>query len=229
MTTTAVSSIPAGGDTNALGITDGGTAAYVVNQTTTAVDSAVIHHYDAVTGTWNTFTGSSDVSSSFVAGAVDPVNGIYYYASYAPGTATTPPIATVFGFNTVTNTAISGVIGTVALGDGNSALGQNGDIAFDGAGNMYLLSSDTVNVAINVVHGPIPTTGSASGVTLTSTLLSKFASTAEYVGIAFDNDGNLFVQDVDQQQRHPDHQAEPEQRRDSWPGPPRSPLMPRPS
>jgi uncharacterized repeat protein (TIGR01451 family) len=60
---------------------------------------------------------------------------------------------------------------------------------------MYLLSSNAVNAAINIVHGPVPTTGSAGGVRLTSTLLTKFASTAEYVGIAFDNVGNLFVED----------------------------------
>ncbi len=195
VTATAVSSVPAGGAVNALGITDGGTAAYLVNQTATAANSAVIHHYDALAGTWNTLTGSSNVSSRFVAGAVDPVNGVYYYASYAPGTGSTPASATIFGFDTVTNTAIPGVIGTVALGDGNSTVGQNGDLAFDGTGNMYLLSSDTVNVAINIVHAPIPATGSAGGVTLTSTLLSKFASTAEYVGIAFDNDGNLYALD----------------------------------
>jgi uncharacterized repeat protein (TIGR01451 family) len=88
------------------------------------------------------------------------------------------------------------VIGTVALGTGNSTLGQNGDLAFDGAGNLYLLSSDTANVAINIVHAPIPTTGSTSGVTLTSTLLAKFANTSRYNGIAFDNAGNLYVQDV---------------------------------
>ncbi len=194
VTATAVSSIPAGGDTNALGITDGGTAAYAVNETTTAVNSAVIHHYDAVSGTWNTFTGSSAANSSFVAGAINPVNGFYYYASYEPGTTTTPATATVYGFNTTTNTAVSGVIGTVALGTGNSTRGQNGDLAFDGAGNMYLLSSDGVNVAINIVHAPIPTTG--SGGTLTSTLLSRFASPALYNGIAFDNAGHLFVEDV---------------------------------
>jgi uncharacterized repeat protein (TIGR01451 family) len=195
VTATAVSPIPAGGDVNALGITRGGTAAYVINQTTTAPNSEVIHHYDALTGTWNTFTGSSNVSGRFVAAAVDPVNGIYYYASFAPGTASTPPTATIYGFNTITNTAIPGVIGTMALGDGNSALAQNGDIAFDAAGNMYLLSSNAVNAAINIVRGPVPTTGSAGGVRLTSTLLTKFASTAEYVGIAFDNVGNLFVED----------------------------------
>src|SRR3984957_132608 len=197
VTATAVSTIPApGGNTNALGITNGGTAAYMVDMTTTAVNSAVIHRYDALTGTWSTFTGSSGISTAFVAGAVDPGNGIYYYSSFAPSTGSTPPIATIYGFNTVTNTAISGVIGTVALGTGNTGRSLNGDIAFDGAGDMYVLSSDSVNTAINIVPAPIPTTGSGSGVTLTSTLLSKFASTSAYNGIAFDNAGNLYVSDA---------------------------------
>jgi hypothetical protein len=195
VTTTAVTTIPEGGDLNALGITADGTAAYAVNQTAAVPDSAVIHHYDAHAGTWDTFTGSSNVSDRFVAGAVDPVNGIYYYASYAPGSVSTPATATIYGFNTVTNTAISGVIGTVSLGDGDTPLPQNGDMAFDRAGNMYLLSSDAVSTAINVVHGPVPTTGSAGGVTLSSTLLTEFASTAEYVGMAFGNDGGVYVQD----------------------------------
>lgn len=195
VTTTAVSTIPGGGATNALGIADGGTAAYLVNQRTTTPNSVVIHHYDALAGTWNTFTGQSNVSDRFVAAAVDPVNGIYYYASFSPGTTTTPGTATIFGFDTASNTAIPGVIATMSLGDGTSTRPQNGDIAFDRAGNMYLLSSDTVTTAIQVVRGPLPTTGSANGVTLTSTLLTSFASAAEYVGIAFDNTGGLTVLD----------------------------------
>src|ERR1700751_3115935 len=112
----------------------------MVHQTETAVNSAVIHRYDALTGTWSTFTGSSGISTAFVAGAVSPGNGIYYYASFAPSTVSPPPIATIYGFNTVTNTAIPGVIATVALGTGNTGRSLNGDIAFDGAGKMYMLS-----------------------------------------------------------------------------------------
>jgi uncharacterized repeat protein (TIGR01451 family) len=197
VTATTISSIPAGGNANALGITHGGTGAYMVDQNTTSANSANIHYYDAATGNWSTFTGSSGSSDSFVAGAVDPANGIYYYASYFAGTSSTSAYANVYGFNTNTNTAVSGIVGRVDLGTGNSTAGQNGDLAFDGSGNMYLLSSDATNTAINVVPAAsVPTTGSSSGATLTSKLLSSFASSSRYNRIAFDNDGNLYVQDL---------------------------------
>src|ERR1700684_3763424 len=47
VTATAISSIPAGGNANALGITDGGTGAYLVDQTTSSANSARIHFYAA--------------------------------------------------------------------------------------------------------------------------------------------------------------------------------------
>ena len=196
VTATAISSIPAGGNANALGITDGGTGAYLVDQTTSSANSARIHFYAAATGSWSTFTGSSSANDSFVAGAVDPASGIYYYASYFAGTPSTSAYANVYGFNTLTNTAIPGIIGRVNLGTGNSTAGENGDLAFDGSGNMYVLSSNGANVAINIVPAPLPATGSSGGATLTSKLQSFFASSAKYNGIAFDNDGNLYVEDA---------------------------------
>jgi uncharacterized repeat protein (TIGR01451 family) len=69
----------------------------------------------------------------------------------------------------------------------------SGDVAFDSAGNMYVLSSDAAKVAIGVVDGPFPTTGSATGVHLTDTVLTSFGDTSTYNGIAFDNVGHLYV------------------------------------
>jgi uncharacterized repeat protein (TIGR01451 family) len=191
---TLVTRVPAGGFANALGITKGGTAMYAVNQTTSRVNSAIIHGYNTGTQAWTTYTGNgSGTSSSFVAGAVNPANGIYYYVSYGTGTSSHPGTATVYGFNTTTNTPITGTIATFPLPTGNSSAGNNGDIAFDSAGNMFVLASNGTNVGIGVVKGPIPTTGSASGVPLTDTLLNRFADRNIYNGIAFDNAGNLYV------------------------------------
>ena len=192
-----VTKVPSGGNANGLGITKGGTAMYAVNQTTSKANSAVIHGYSTSTQTWTTYTGnSSGAKDSFVAGAVNPATGIYYYVTYSAGSASRPGTATVYGFNTNTTTRITSVIATFSLPTGNGTAGNNGDIAFDSAGNMYVLASNGSEVGIGVVKGPIPTTGSSSGAPLTDTLLNRFADRNSYNGIAFDNSGNLYVSGI---------------------------------
>ena len=194
---TLVTKVPSGGNANGLGITKGGTAMYAVNQTTSKANSAVIHGYSTSNQTWTTYTGnSSGAKDSFVAGAVNPATGIYYYVTYSAGSASRPGTATVYGFNTNTTTRITGVIATFSLPTGNGTAGNNGDIAFDSAGNMYVLASNGSEVGIGVVKGPIPTTGSSSGAPLTDTLLNRFADRNSYNGIAFDNSGNLYVSGI---------------------------------
>ena len=59
---------------------------YAVDQTTSKANSAVIHGYSTSTQTWTRYTGnSSGASDSFVAGAVNPATGIYYYVTYGTG------------------------------------------------------------------------------------------------------------------------------------------------
>jgi hypothetical protein len=157
VTASLVTKIPHGGGANGMGITKGGTAIYVVDQTPARV------------------------------------NDIYYYVAYASGTASTYATGTVYGFDTHRNTPIGGTIATFNLPTGKDAAAQNGDIAFDSAGNMYVLSSDATTVAIGVVDGPIPTTGSPSGVHLADTPLTSFPDSSTYNGIAFDNAGHLYV------------------------------------
>ncbi len=194
---TLVTKVPSGGNANALGITKGGTGMYAVNQTTSKANSAVIHGYSASTKTWTSHTGnSSGASDSFVAGAVNPATDIYYYVAYSKGSAGRPGTATVYGFNTHASTRITGVIATFNLPTGNGSAGNNGDIAFDSAGNMYVLASNGSEVGIGVVKGPIPKTGSSSGTPLTDTLLNRFADGNSYNGIAFDNSGNLYVSGI---------------------------------
>ena len=80
-------------------------------------------------------------------GAVNPANGIFYYA-YASSTGT----MVLFAFNTTTNTAI----GQVATA--SAPLFSNGDIAFDGGGNLYWVGSSGTTAELGVIPGPIPTT-----------------------------------------------------------------------
>ncbi|MGW8954338.1 DUF7507 domain-containing protein [Streptomyces sp. NPDC055709] len=197
VTATVVSKIPQGGMTNALGILPGGTGAYLVNRTGTA-SSIVVHGYDAASGTWTKYPGTTPGDGVVVvAGAIDPASRIYYYAALGTGTTTTPGKVTVYGFNTQTNTAIPGVIATFDLPI-TSRFSANGDIAFDASGNLYIVTSanSSNNAAIGVVPGPLPTTGSATGVALTDTLLTTINNPQQrqYNGIAFNNNGELFIE-----------------------------------
>ncbi|ADB52439.1 DUF11 domain-containing protein [Conexibacter woesei] len=191
VTSTLVTTIPSGGFANGIGITRGGTALYAVDQAATG--SAVIRAYDAIAETWTSYTGSAG-TESFVAGAINPANGLYYYAAYAAGTATTAGTATVYAFDTTTNTPVTGKIATINLPIVGAG-GPNGDIAFDALGNLYLLESVGTTVAISRVNAAsLPTTGSPTGATVTSTRVAGFTSSGPlYNGISFDNAGNLYV------------------------------------
>ncbi|MFD5427655.1 hypothetical protein [Streptomyces sp. NPDC127084] len=195
VTTTMVSKIPQGGMTNALGILPGGTGAYVVDRTGGA-SSIVVHGYDADSDTWTAYAGTTPGNGVVVvAGAIDPSSGIYYYAALNPASA--PGKAKVYGFDTTTHTAIPGVIATFDLPTSSTA-GANGDIAFDAAGNLYIVTSaNGVNdAAIGIVDGPLPTTGSATGAALPMRELAQINNPQQrqYNGIAFDNQGKLFIE-----------------------------------
>ena len=101
-------------------------------------------------------------------------------------------LAEEVGFNTVTNSAIPGIIATTSLPiTGTGAF--NGDLAFDRGGNLYIVTSLGTAAAVGVVRGPLPSTGSGSA--LTDTLLNTYSNPNSYGynGIAFDNFGHLFI------------------------------------
>lgn len=188
-----VTSLPGNTFPNALGITPDGGGLYAVDQSGSA-GSATVWGYNALTGAWSKYAGSGGTPSGFVAGAVDPTNAIFYYAEYTAGTSSTPGKATLYGFDTTTNSAIPGVIATFDLPDGAGTAGQNGDFAFDQTGNLYVLASTGTTRAIGVVKGPLPTTGSQSGTQLSDTTLSSVSDSSKYNGIAFDASGKLYVE-----------------------------------
>ena len=70
-------------------------------------------------------------SYSFVMGALDPSSGIFYVATYSSVGID------LYGFDTATNTAISGRIAQVHLPRG----GAGGDMVFDSTGHLYLVSA----------------------------------------------------------------------------------------
>ncbi|HUC04875.1 MAG TPA: hypothetical protein VL961_05725, partial [Acidimicrobiales bacterium] len=172
------------GEPNALGITKGGTAAYFVDEQ----HSGNLYEYNALTQAISEFSDTNS-PGTVVAGAVDPANGIYYYASYANSTAT------IYGFNTATNTAITGVVATAPLAVSGTS-GFNGDLAFDALGNLYLVDSVGTSGGIAVVKGPLPTTAADKSFTSTTitTSLSGATTNTGFNGIGFLADGDLVVE-----------------------------------
>ena len=171
------------GAINGLGITANGTAAYWVNR-----GNGRIYEYLASTGVVSN-VGASGVPAaslgSVVAGAVNPANGIFYDA-YASSTGT----MVLFAFNTATNASI----GQLATASAPSF--SNGDIAFDGGGNLYWVGSSGTTAVLGVIPGPIPTT--AGNAPLTGKQITTYPNpnSVQFDGIAFDSAGNLYLQEL---------------------------------
>ena len=177
-------------DMNSLGITADGTTAYAANQTpkngTTTVYVENVTVPSTVTYTGEPATGLSIL----IAGAVDPVNGLYYYGGW--NSAGTQFI--LFAFNPTTHTAAEA--GTIS--PPNSTTYGAGDITFDNAGNLYILAGakSTSNASkLVVAPGPIPTSGTST--IASSTLATIPANSGNFDGIAFTTSGQLFVQTTD--------------------------------
>ncbi len=211
VTATQVSTTLPNNMPNALGVSPGGTAAWALApQAPTASGNVLtfqVRSYNAGTGTWTTqsavvdttgklpsgVTAASIASGGIVAGAVDPLSGNFYWASYANAPGGT---LTIFGWNTTTNTSI-GVVANSKLPEPLPATGSsNGDLAFDRNGNVYVVSSIGTSAATGVIPGPLPTTPQTSPPTLPNTTLATYANpnSNAYNGIAFDNAGNLFLE-----------------------------------
>ena len=178
---TSVSTI-AGVGPNGLGIAVGGLAAYAASD-----NGTVIQGYDATSGTWTSYPGKSGVGSVVTGGAVDPTSGIYYFGDVGTDGIT----GQLWGFDTTTEQMVS----PSPLVTFPATAGQNnGDIAFDGGGNLYIVTSSATAGTLETISGPLPRTA-AQAATLAPTVLSTFAVPAATAlnGIAFDGSGTLYL------------------------------------
>ncbi|MFJ4164506.1 SpaA isopeptide-forming pilin-related protein [Microbacterium sp. NPDC089698] len=175
--------VPSGDIVNALALGQAGNYIWALDRT-----AGTILRYDASTGLTTTYpTNVTGSLLNVIAGAIDPLTGIYYYA-WVPDTPT--GIWYIYGFNTITNTTI-GAMGSIS-GMGSSA---NGDIAFDAAGNLYIVSnaSDTASGIVSRVNGPLPTTQGNAALTATTITNSLPANAGQYNSVAFGPNGNLVI------------------------------------
>ena len=174
---------------NALAISADGNDAYA-----SADQGTTIRRWDGTTDVWTSYPGRPllDPGDTALAGAVDPTTGIYYFGDVG-GTPSSPNFGELYGFDTATNTLIS----TTPLLTFPAIPGEsNGDIAFDGAGNLYIVMSSVTTGDLKAIPGPLPQTVAQARL-IPPTPLSTFAvpasAGAAVNGIAFDANGTLYL------------------------------------
>lgn len=169
---------------NGLGIGMNGTKVYAYSRPSSA-NSASVWEYDVTTGTWaskNASTGTQSVT--FVAGAVS-YDGLYYMGGYnSDGTE----------FHIWQYNPSGGAItkkGWINTADG--AGGQNnGDMAFDSAGNLYVVrGTGTTTTIFSATYADFT---AAAGAQITAFTARSQSNTVNNVnGVAFDSNARIYL------------------------------------
>ncbi|MET3452593.1 putative repeat protein (TIGR01451 family), partial [Curtobacterium sp. 1544] len=161
---------------NSLGINSDGTHAYFTGLVGGAVQ---IFDYNTVDGTIIR-TAAPAALQSRVAGAVNPVNGLFYFGGTAAGSAILaydPDTSAVFQAGTVPSAAVPG-----------SPTSANGDYAFSSAGDLFIVSNASL---VSVAAASVPQRNTTTQ--LPGTLISSGAFNVSN-GVAFDSAGSLYVE-----------------------------------
>lgn len=178
---------------NGLGIGSNGQPVFAYERSTaqgsgTSVSQATIWEFDTTTGTWST-TGVSVNSYAnggtvqFVAGAVSLDNGRYYIGGFS----TDGTVFRIWEYNPANkNVTYKGHIDT--------SPGQtptNGDMAFDSAGNLYVVrGAETTTTVFSVTKASLD---GASGQLIPSSRSASFTTMSNVSGVAFDSSGKVYL------------------------------------
>ncbi|WP_182141275.1 isopeptide-forming domain-containing fimbrial protein [Schaalia sp. JY-X169] len=180
---------------NGLAIGGGGTVAYGYERSSNgnnSVGTVEIYKYDPATGNWTSQGGkySPGQGAQFVAGAVDLKTGDYYFGGYASNAFH------IYRHNVTTKAnSYVGYISAATVSGSNAS--NNGDMAFDVDGNLF------------IVHGNGPT---VRGYTVTAASLqsaindpgkqisrsengSANSGMSNINGAAYGNDGKVYLGD----------------------------------
>ena len=180
---------------NSLAIGANGSVMYAIERGGSNAENVDrILRYTPATGVWQAVPNTSYAtgnSTSLVAGAVDLKTGRYLFGGYTAQNNNL--LFKLYSFNPSTS-AIS-YVGWFDTGWDSDAL-ANGDMAFDSAGNLYIVRSGS---KVNVYTVTAATLASASGGKLvrSETKAMELAGLSSVNGIAFDGDGTVFLGNAD--------------------------------
>lgn len=162
---------------NGLGISSGGRYAYTVTNTSS---NKVLAKYDRVTE--QTTRTSFTLNSAVLRGAVNPVTGVYYFAS---STASNAINLYAWDENATPQNYLQ--VGTLRPTAGSSAFGANGDMAFSASGQLVLVADQDIYAA------DLPTELVSSTATIDAKQVHDLGDGVQGNGIAFGNRGHIFV------------------------------------
>ncbi|WP_187994789.1 DUF11 domain-containing protein [Schaalia sp. JY-X159] len=177
---------------NGLGIAAGGTIAYGYERTSNN-ETIALYTFAPSTGTW-TSTGATYASGAqgnpttgFIGGAVDLATGTYYAGGY-DGTR-----FNIFRYNAGSNT-----ISFVGFITGDAASASNGDMAFDAAGNLFIVRGYGGQVAVySVTRANLLAATGSTTVALDTASSRSFGAMNNVNGVAFGSDGKAFLGNAD--------------------------------
>lgn len=179
---------------NGLGIGSGGEPVFAYERTNSA-QTATIWKFDTDTGKWSSTgveqkSSDSDRNVYFVAGAVSLDNGRFYFGGFRTSDGN---IFRIWEYDPDTKTVkYKGHINTP--GGSTTSSNNNGDMAFDAAGNLYVVrgwgNSTTVfsitKANLESANGSSTAIPASQGTTVTNT-------TSDVNGVAFDSDGKGYL------------------------------------
>lgn len=175
-----------GRDMNGLGIGKGGTTGFWYERTPDDINRLLSFSNGNVTaGTKSFDTGQN---SSLVAGAVDLATGNFLFGQY---------VGSRFYLYAWTGSQFE-KLGYVANAANSNWSGANGDIAFDAAGNLYLLASNGSNVIITEVNAAdiaaaISNPSASTNIPGDQVSSGTVSSGTNFNGFAFDSDGYAYL------------------------------------
>ncbi len=201
---------------NALGIGQGGGPVVALDRTGSGYDTATIMEFNTQTGTWvkprvNGQYLTQTTGVALIAGAVCQYCGDYFFGGFknsgqqfelwrydydgssSPnGQPTIRPVGT-----------ISTPTGGLGAGTGQNAATWNGDVAFDTAGNLYIIrdkdrtGKPNPNLSVFTIKQSDIEAAAAKGLIGTTiqptSRVDSYVNLAQINGAAFDGDGYLYV------------------------------------
>lgn len=177
------SSVSGANSFNGLGIGRGGDPIYGYNRSGNQADNATIYKFNTATGAWASVTSAYDTNlgNGLVTGAVDLNTSVYYFGGFTSD-------GSEFHLWKLVGTSVQ-YVGYFPTG--STARAQNGDMAFDSQGNLFVVrGSGNTTTVYSLTASDL---GSATGGRITASQSASFDTQENVNGVTFDASGRGYL------------------------------------